>query len=45
MVISAVFYAFAILAGFSETFVPDFFNVIEQKTVRSQTQQKQSDGK
>lgn len=41
----AVFYAFAILAGFSETFVPDFFNVVEKKTISSQTQQRQSDGK
>jgi hypothetical protein len=38
-----VFYAFAVLAGFSESFVPDFFGVIEKKTITGQTQQKDND--
>lgn|GEM_PF-6207544 len=40
-----VFYAFAVLAGFSETFVPDFFGVIEKKTISGQSQEKQTDQK
>ena len=34
-----LFYAFAILAGFSESFIPDFFKVIETKNLGQQNNQ------
>jgi hypothetical protein len=35
-----LFYAFAILSGFSETFIPDVFNVLEKKTAEKLNEKK-----